>query len=105
MGKSLLAIDIAAHVSTGQPMPGDSTGKLGSVILIAPEDSAADTIKPRVAAAGGDLSRIHLLNTVESLDANDVKKLKLYQKPFSLAQNLLDLEQTIIQTKKPSLSF
>ena len=99
MGKSLLAIDIAAHVSTGRPMTGDSTGKIGSVILIAPEDGAADTIKPRVAAAGGDLSRIHLLNTVESLDVNDVKKLKLYQKPFSLAKNLFDLEQTIIQTK------
>ena len=27
MGKSLLAIDIAARVSTGRPMPGDSTGK------------------------------------------------------------------------------
>jgi archaellum biogenesis ATPase FlaH len=99
MGKSLLAIDIAAHVSTGRPMPGDSTGKTGSVILIAPEDGAADTIKPRVAAAGGDLTRIHILNTIECLDINDVKKLKLYQKPFSLAKNLFDLEQTIIQTK------
>lgn len=48
MGKSLLAIDIAAHVSTGLPIPGDSTIKKGSVVLIAPEDSAADTIKPRV---------------------------------------------------------
>jgi RecA-family ATPase len=99
MGKSLLAIDIAAHISKGRPMPGDSTGKTGSVILIAPEDGAADTIKPRVAAAGGDLSQIHLLNTVESLDAKDVKKLKLYQKPFSLSQNLFELEQTIKQTK------
>jgi archaellum biogenesis ATPase FlaH len=99
MGKSLLAIDIAAHVSTGRPMHGESKGKIGSVILIAPEDGAADTIKPRVAAAGGDLSRIHLLNTVECLDANDIKKLKLYQKPFSLAQNLFELEQAIIQTK------
>jgi hypothetical protein len=80
-------------------MPGDNTSKTGNVILIAPEDGAADTIKPRVAAAGGDLSRIHILNTVECLDINDVKKLKLYQKPFSLAKNLFDLEQTIIQTK------
>jgi archaellum biogenesis ATPase FlaH len=98
MGKSMLAIDIAAHVSTGRPMPGDSTGKIGSVILIAPEDGAADTIKPRMAAAGGDLSRIHLLNTVETLDVNDVNKIKLFQKPFSLAQNLFELEQTIIRT-------
>ncbi|HXZ04620.1 MAG TPA: AAA family ATPase, partial [Ktedonobacteraceae bacterium] len=68
MGKSLLAVEIAAHISTGQPMPGDSAGKTGDVILIAPEDGAADTIKPRVAAAGGDFSRIHLLNTVDGLD-------------------------------------
>jgi hypothetical protein len=92
-------MDITAHISTGRPMPGDNTGKIGSVIMIAPEDGAADTIKPRMAAAGGDLSRIHLLNTVEGLDVNDVKKLKLYQKPFSLAQNLFELEQAIIQTK------
>ena len=64
--------------------------------MIAPEDGAADTIKPRMAAAGGDSSRIHLLNTVEYLD---VKKVKPYQKPFSLAQNLFELEQAIIQTK------
>ncbi|HWZ20569.1 MAG TPA: AAA family ATPase, partial [Ktedonobacteraceae bacterium] len=99
MGKSLLAIDIAAHVSTGRPMPGERTGKIGSVILIAPEDSAADTIKPRAAAAGGDLSRIHILSTLEDLNVNDVKKLKFYQKPFSLAKNLFELEQAIIQTK------
>ena len=77
MSKSLLAIDIAAHVSTGRPMPVDSTDKKGSVILIAPEDGAADTIKPRMEAAAGDLSRIHLFNTVECLDANDIKNLKL----------------------------
>jgi predicted RNase H-like nuclease (RuvC/YqgF family) len=56
MSKSLLAIDIAAHVSTGRPLPGDSTGKKGNVILIAPENGAADTIKPRMEAAAGDLS-------------------------------------------------
>jgi len=99
MGKSLLSVDIAAHVSTGKPLPGDSTGKTGDVILIAPEDSAADTLKPRVAAAGGDVSRIHLLSTVDCLDMRDVKNLKLSQKPFSLAQDFFELERTIISTK------
>ena len=99
MSKSLLAIDIAAHVSTGRPMPGDSTGKKGRVILIAPEDGAADTIKPRMEAAGGDLSQVQLLNTVECLDVNDIKNLKLYKQPFSLSRNLFELEHTIKQTK------
>jgi archaellum biogenesis ATPase FlaH/DNA-binding transcriptional ArsR family regulator len=99
MSKSLLAIDIAAHISTGRPLPGDNAGKKGSVILIAPEDGAADTIKPRMEAAAGDLSQVLLLNTVESLDVKDVKNVNFYQRPFSLSHNLFELEQTIKQTK------
>jgi hypothetical protein len=74
MGKSLLAIFIAACVSTGQPMPDGAPGKQGKVILIAPEDAAEDTIKPRVEAAGGDPSQVILLETVEDLDILDSKK-------------------------------
>jgi archaellum biogenesis ATPase FlaH len=95
MSKSLLAIDIAARVSTGRLMPDDTPGKQGNVILIAPEDGAADTIKPRMEAAGGDLSKVHLLNTVECLDVKDVKNVNLYHRPFSLSHNLFELEQTI----------
>ncbi len=99
MSKSLLAIDIAAHVSTGRPLPGDSTGKKGNVILIAPEDGAADTIKPRMEAAAGDLSQVFLLNTVECLNVKDLKNVNFYQRPFSLSRNLFELERTIKQTK------
>ena len=99
MSKSLLAIDIIARVTTGRQMPDDTPGKQGSVILIAPEDGAADTIKPRMEAAGGDLSQVHLLNTIECLDVKDVKKVNLYQRPFSLSHNLHELEKAIKQTK------
>src|SRR6266566_8896269 len=83
MSKSLLAIDIAAHVSTGRPLPGDSTGIKGNVILIAPEDGVADTIKPRMEAAAGDLSHVFLLNTVECLNVKDLKNINFDQRPFS----------------------
>jgi len=99
MSKSLLAIDIAAHVSTGRPLPGDSTGKRGNVILIAPEDGVADTIKPRMEAAAGDVSQVFLLNTVECLNVKDLKNVNFYQRPFSLSRNLFELERTIKQTK------
>jgi AAA domain len=62
LGKSLLTLDLAARITTGSPMPDGTPGVKGSVILIAPEDGVADTIKPRVEAAGGDPSRIRLLN-------------------------------------------
>ncbi len=69
MGKSLLALSVAASVSTGRLMPDGTPGKQGGIILIAPEDSASDTIRPRLEAAGGDPSRVLLLNTIEKLNA------------------------------------
>jgi RecA-family ATPase len=95
MGKSLLAIYIAARVSTGQPMPDGAPGKQGKVILIAPEDAAEDTIKPRVEAAGGDPSQVLLLDNIENLDIADTKKINIRERPFSLAQDLGILEKAI----------
>jgi len=96
MGKSLLALNIAACLSTGRSMPDGTPGKQGSVILIAPEDSAEDTIKPRMEAAGGDPSQVLLLNTVECFDE---KRLGIYERPFSLSRDLVDLEEAIKQRK------
>jgi RecA-family ATPase len=92
MGKSLIAAHIAACVSTGRPMPDGTPTRQGGVILIAPEDSPEETLKPRLEAAGGDPSQVLLLNTVEDLDA---KRRKIYDRPFSLAQDLDLLENTI----------
>ena len=98
MGKSLLSIFIAACVTTGQPMPDGVPGKQGKVILIAPEDAAEDTIKPRVEAAGGDPSQVLLLDNIEQINLKDTKKIKFGERPFSLAQDMGILEQAIKQT-------
>src|SRR5947207_3891762 len=54
LGKSNLTLDIAARVSTGRAMPDDTPGIAGGagVVLIAPEDGLADTIRPRLRRAG-----------------------------------------------------
>src|SRR6266487_3234611 len=98
MGKSLLSIFIAACVSTGQPMPDGAPGKQGKVILIAPEDAAEDTIKPRVEAAGGDPSQVLMIDNMDLLNIKDTKKIKINERPFSLAQDMGILEQAIKQT-------
>jgi len=95
MGKSLLALDLAARVSSGLPMPDGTPGQQGGVILIAPEDGAADTLKPRLQAAGGDPSHVLLLNRVQALDP---KKMAVVDRPFSLAHDLELLEKAIKQT-------
>jgi archaellum biogenesis ATPase FlaH len=99
MGKSLLAINIAACVSTGRPMPDGTPGRKGSIILIAPEDNAEDTIKPRIEAVGGDPSQVLLLNTI---DIFDEKLMGIFERPFSLSRDMKDLED-IIKRKKAIL--
>ena len=58
-GKSLLTLEIAARVSRGYPLPGETnlTEPMGVVILSA-EDSVSHVIRPRLRAANADLSRV-----------------------------------------------
>jgi putative DNA primase/helicase len=61
LGKSLVTIDIAARISRGLDFPDGACGEVGEVILLSAEDDAADTIRPRLDAAGADVARIHTL--------------------------------------------
>jgi predicted ATP-dependent serine protease len=56
-GKSSFAIWMTARITTGT-LPGMLSGKPGSVIYAAVEDSWKYTIVPRLIAAGADLSRV-----------------------------------------------
>src|SRR5262249_54525299 len=60
--KSTLALDLASRLSLGSPMPDGSPGPSASaVIIFSAEDDLARVIRPRLAAAGADLSRIHTI--------------------------------------------
>jgi hypothetical protein len=65
-GKSTIAVDIAARVSTGCAMPDGAPGIDGSVLILNAEDGPADTIVPRLKAAGANLERIKILQTIPS---------------------------------------
>jgi hypothetical protein len=75
-GKSSLALDLAARVSRGAAMP--MTRGAGSepadVIVFNDDDNLADTIRPRLEAAGAELSRVHGIDRV--ISASDVAPLK-----------------------------
>ncbi len=65
LGKSQITIDIASRISTGKPFPSLVLGApprepMGVVILSA-EDGAADTIKPRLIAAGANMKNVYSL--------------------------------------------
>ena len=61
-GKSTLSLDLAARISTGKPWPDGAAGTdPAPVVLATAEDDLADTVRPRLNAAGGDPSYVHAL--------------------------------------------
>jgi hypothetical protein len=67
LGKSLVSLDLAARVTTGTPWP-DAPGQrqdAGDVLILSAEDDLADTIRPRLDAAGADPARVVALQAVK----------------------------------------
>lgn len=86
LGKSTLSLAIAAHVSLGRPLPHSlEPRRAAGVVLLSAEDDLADTIRPRLDAAGADVTRILALRTVPGDD----------DMPPSIPADLHLLEQAI----------
>ncbi|MCH8839297.1 MAG: AAA family ATPase [Planctomycetes bacterium] len=94
LGKSLLALDIAARVSQGDPWPDDPPHaplrKPADVLLLSAEDDASDTLRPRLEAHGANLRRITLLEGCEKSQGLTRERVR-----FSLVDMLDKLEQSI----------
>jgi hypothetical protein len=90
VGKSTIALDIAARISRGAAWPDGSPASLGAVVILTAEDGLADTVRPRLDAHGGDVTRVHVLRAVR--EANGVER------PVSLTHDLGPLEQAITLT-------
>jgi hypothetical protein len=71
LGKSAMTLDLAARVSTGMAFPDGAECEPAGVVLLSAEDGLADTISPRLDAAGADTSRILALATVPDENGHD----------------------------------
>jgi RNase P/RNase MRP subunit POP5 len=72
LGKSTLALEIAARCSRGESLPGDDIRRPpAGVVILSAEDGLADTIRPRLEAARADLDRIIALQIVTALDGSE----------------------------------
>jgi len=88
LGKSYMALDIAARVSLGGEWP-DGGGVLrGNVLIISVEDGMADTIVPRLIKLGADLSNVQIIEA-EVTSNEDIKS-------FNLTDHLLLLEEQVL---------
>lgn len=107
VGKSYLAMHIAAQVSTGGCLPGLERMKCGRVLYLSTEDEPEYTIRPRIEAMGGDVSRIRILtNKYFPLDERGIKLLRkeLEDKPARLIvfDTLFSFVPSTSDTNKPN---
>lgn len=94
VGKSTLTADIVARVTTGGPWPDDpTTGQPGGVVILSAEDDIADTIVPRMTAAGADLSRVKILEA--TLESDGPRR---HERHFCLKTDVKALERAIQRT-------
>ena len=90
-GKSQQSIAITATISMGGEWPcGEGRAPLGSAIILSAEDGAADTIIPRLIAAGADLERIHIVSAVADENGKG-------RRGFNFQADLNDLEKKIAE--------
>lgn len=65
-GKTTIAMNMAATITRGDLFPDNSICLQGSVLIWSGEDSASDTLVPRLMAAGANLDKVHFIgNTIQ----------------------------------------
>jgi putative DNA primase/helicase len=89
IGKSQLSINVFAAATTGGQWPcGEGRAPLGNVIILSAEDGVADTLVPRLLAAGADLKRVRIVRATKIETGNG-------KRSFDLANDLALLEKEI----------
>ena len=95
-GKGQIICDIVSRVSRGDKWPlNEGQAPLGNIIFLSAEDDLADTVTPRLAAAGTDMSRVYFLQMVRQDKNGD--------RMFSFASDLPLLKEMIAQIKDVAL--
>ena len=93
LGKSQLTAYMAALVSTGGTWPDGAPCPLGNVLILSAEDDVADTIRPRLEAAGADIKRVHVIDGVRTPTETG----HIEQHPFDLEFDIENLRNTAIE--------
>jgi hypothetical protein len=92
LGKSTLALDLAARITTATPFPDGETGDLtgpAPVLILTAEDGLQDTVVPRMKEAGGDLRLAEAFRAVIDVNTGE-------QRHPSIPEDLGWLEQAIM---------
>jgi putative DNA primase/helicase len=103
-GKSQLSIAIIAAVTTAAEWPcSEGQAPLGNVIILCAEDGAADTIVPRLLAAGADLNRVHIVSAVR--DGDSSRALNLQHDLHLLEKKIAEVGDVALVVVDPVSSY
>jgi hypothetical protein len=92
-GKSTVLCDLAARTSSGENWPdGAENGRKRRVLILAAEDAVADTLAPRLIAAGADTQLVYNIRSVQSGTGRRSFNL---QADLSLLEGVLDAHDDI----------
>lgn len=72
VGKGFTIAAVIAAVTGGPPLPDSMAQPPGNVVLVSLEDGVADTLRPRIEAAGADLKRVRVVTDLPSIPADVV---------------------------------
>jgi putative DNA primase/helicase len=86
-GKTTIAVNVAAILTTGGLWPDGTRAPLCNVAIWSAEDDAADTLVPRLLAAGADLTRILFVTSTREADG--------VSRPFDPATDTRHLERAL----------
>jgi hypothetical protein len=89
LGKSQLTAFLASVVTNGSYWPnGEGGAEQGDVVMLSCEDDLADTIRPRLEAAGADLNRVHTISAVTDTRGK--------RRSFNLSDDIAKLEYDVL---------
>lgn len=100
VGKSTLALDIAARVSRGQALPpsrdGHPDAAPASVLIHSGDDGLADTVSPRLMAAGADLKKVWAFgHPLDVADLGAIRPALIILDPFASYASLTPEESPV----------
>ena len=98
VGKSLLSCDIAAHVTQGFDWPGGEPAIIdpSNVVMLSGEDDVGDTIKPRLIAAGADVSKVFIIKDVVETQGGEVMALSLDKHMKYIHEKVLSVKAKLL---------
>jgi hypothetical protein len=75
LSKSTMVCDVLARVTRHREWPCGVTKTIdGDVLMLSAEDDVADTLRPRLEAAGADLGRVHFLESIITGDGRTAQR-------------------------------